>query len=112
MAMIKGIPVVLYDRTQTGVDDFLAPVYTETPVVVENVLVCPVSSVDTPTPLQLSGKALEYQLCIPKGDEHIWEDRVVEFWGCKWRTVGFATRLIESLVPLDWNCCIKVVRYG
>ena len=44
MALIKGIPVILYERTQTGEDAFHAPVYTETPVTVENVLITPVAN--------------------------------------------------------------------
>ena len=39
MAIIKGIPVVLYEKTQTGVDEFNAPIYAETPVTINNVLV-------------------------------------------------------------------------
>lgn len=112
MALIKGIPVVLYERTQTGTDAFGAPIYDELPVTVENVLVCPVSSLDTPTSLHLQGKAAEYELCIPKGDAHTWEDRTVEFWGQKWQTVGFAIQYLEANLPLSWNRKIRVVQYG
>ena len=37
-ALIKGIPVTLYERTKTGEDAFHEPIYTEIPVIVENVL--------------------------------------------------------------------------
>ena len=43
-SLIKGIPVVLYERTQTNRDDLGDPVYGETPVTVENVLVCPAAA--------------------------------------------------------------------
>ena len=65
-ALIKGIPVTLYERTKTGEDAFHEPIYTEIPVIVENVLITPVDSAASPTELQLSGRHLVYELCIPK----------------------------------------------
>ena len=112
MAAIRGIPVILYDRVQTGTDDFNAPVYSETPVTVENVLVCQVSTQDIITDLQLYGKRAEYELCIPKEDTHTWEDRVVEFFGQKWHTFGIPQQWQESQLPLAWNKRVKVERYG
>lgn len=112
MAAIRGIPVILYDRVQTGTDDFHAPVYSETPVTVENVLVCPVSTQDIITDLQLYGKRAEYELCIPKEDTHTWEERVVEFFGQKWHTFGIPQQWQESQLPLAWNKRVKVERYG
>ena len=79
MAAIQGITVILYDRVKTGTDAFNAPVYAESPTEVKNVLVCPVSTEDIITDFQLYGKRAEYELCIPKGDTHIWENRTVEF---------------------------------
>lgn len=110
--MIRGIPVVLYDRVQTGTDAFDAPVYAETPVTVENVLVTPSSSDDIVGDLQLYGKKAIYELSIPKGDAHVWEDRKVEFFGESWHTFGFSRQYIEENVPLRWNKKIKVERYG
>ncbi len=112
MAAIRGIPVILYDRVQTGTDDFHAPVYSENPVTVENVLVCPVSTQDIITDFQLYGKRAEYELCIPKEDSHTWEDRVVEFFGQKWHTFGIPQQWQESQLPLAWNKRVKVERYG
>lgn len=112
MGLIKGIPVILYDRIQTGVDAFRAPIYEETPVTVENVLVCPVSAQDITTDFQIYGKRLEYELCIPKEDGHNWENRVVEFFGAKWRIFGFPMEWIGENVPLGWNKKVKVERYG
>lgn len=112
MAAIRGIPVILYDRVQTGTDDFHAPVYSENPVTVENVLVCPVSTQDIITDFQLYGKRAEYELCIPKEDTHTWEDRVVEFFGQKWHTFGIPQQWQESQLPLAWNKRVKVERYG
>lgn len=112
MGIIKGIPVILYDRVQTGVDDFRAPIYSETPVTVENVLVCPVGTQDVITDFQLYGKRAEYELCIPKDDTHIWENRVVAFFGAKWRVFGLPIEWIGQNVPLAWNRKVKVERYG
>lgn len=111
-ALIKGIPITLYIPNKIGKDDFNAPIYTETPVVVKNVLVTPVESTDIVSDLELYGKRAVYELCIPKGDTNVWEDRTVEFFGKKWRTYGFAREWIEDLLPLDWNKKIRVERYG
>ena len=111
-SMIKGISVVLYQTTQTGVDAFNAPIYSEEPVTIDNVLVSPVSTEDIVSDLQMYGKHSVYELCIPKGDAHVWEDRKVSFFGGIWKTFGFSRQWIEENVPLDWNRKIRVERYG
>lgn len=110
-AMIKGIPVTLYKKTQTGVDAFNSPICTETPVTVNNVLVTPTNTTDIIGNLQLQGKRAEYELCIPKGDLHCWENCRVDFFGVSWKTVGFLQAWGPG-VPLDWDKKIKVERYG
>jgi len=109
---IKGMPVTLYERAQTGVDGFNRPIYTETPVVVENVLVGEPSTDDITNDLTMYGKHLAYTLAIPKGDTHDWTDVCVGFWGQKFRTYGRPTQGIEANIPLDWNAKVKVERYG
>lgn len=111
-SLIKGITVRLYERTQTGVDAFNNPVYSESPVDVKNVLVSPAELQEITDELQLSGKRLVYTLCIPKQDNHNWQDRTVEFFGQKWRTFGFPKQWIPDMVPMDWNLKVKVERYG
>ena len=101
----------MYDKVKTGEDGFCNPVYEEIPKEVENVLVAPASSTDIVDNLSLYGKKAVYTLAIPKGDENIWEDRTVEFWGKKWRTFGFVTEGIEHLMPLAWNKKVQVERY-
>lgn len=64
-SLLHGVPVTLYERTQTGVDAFNAPVYTETPTTVENVLVTPTSAEAVISDLQLYGKRSVYELCLP-----------------------------------------------
>ena len=111
-ALFEGITVKLYIPTEVGKDAFNAPIYSEIPVEVKNVLVSPVESTDVVTDLELYGKRAVYELCIPKGDTNTWEDRTVEFFGQKWRTFGFVREWIENLLPLDWNKKIRVERYG
>jgi hypothetical protein len=109
--MIHGIPVTLYERTQTGTDALNYPVYEETPVVVENVLVAPMSAQEVLDTLNLTGKRAMYQLGIPKGDAHNWEDCRVDFFGQKFRVIGPVTEGIEELIPLSWNRKVQVEKY-
>lgn len=110
--MIHGITVRLYEKTPAGADAFNAPVYTETPQDVPNVLVGEPDAADIVNDLQLYGKRIAYTLGIPKGDTHSWEDATVEFFGQKFRTYGGVTQGIEDLIPLNWNKKVKVERYG
>lgn len=61
--MIKGIPVKLYERTASGTDTFGHPIYTETPVTVEDVLVAPASTTEVLDMLNITGKksSLQYR---------------------------------------------------
>lgn len=108
---IKGIPVKLSVRTQTGIDDFNRPTYEVSQEVVENVLVGEPSAEDVVNELNLSGKRIAYTLAIPKGDTHVWEDTEVEFWGMKFKTVGIPTQGIDDNIPFQWNKKVKVERY-
>lgn len=110
--MIRGIPVTLYEKMPAGTDALNASVFEETPVVVQNVLVMPVSSEDAAEALRLYGKRAEYELCIPKGDTHAWEDSRIDFFGQSFLTIGFAQEYIEANLPLAWNKKIQAVRYG
>ena len=106
--MIKGITVTLYERTQTGTDPANRPTYTETPIEVENVLVAPLSDDEIIQTLNLTGRRARYQLGIPKGDTHEWENCRVSFFGETWRVIGHPTEGIEALLPLGWNKKVKV----
>ena len=66
--MLKGIDITLYEKTQSGTDEADAPVYTETPVTVHNVLVGEPSAEEITTELQLTGRRLAYTLAIPTGE--------------------------------------------
>lgn len=106
--MIKGITVTLYSRTQTGTDAFNAPIYTEEPVAVADVLVAPMSDEEILDTLNLTGRRAKYQLGIPKGDTHIWEGCEVGFFGQRWRVIGQPTEGLDHLIPLRWNKKVKV----
>lgn len=108
-AIIKGIPVEILEKNVIGYDGFNAPVFSETAVVVENVLVAPLSDEDRATEVNLTGRAAIYQLAIPKGDNHNWEAGTrVRFFGKEWRIIGEPTIGIEAMIPLDWNKKVKV----
>lgn len=112
MAELTGVTVKLHVKVRNGIDAFNAPIYQETIVNVENVLVCPVSMENIVTAQQLYGKRAVYDLLIPKGDSNDWENQTVEFYGKKWRTFGTPLEWIEHLVPGNWNRKVTVERYG
>lgn len=112
MSMIKGITVVLYEQRQIDTDPFNNPIYEETPIKVENVLVSPSSTDDVITSTDLVGKKAVYTLAIPKGDTHEWENKKVKFFNQEWHVFGFTLQGIEENIPLSWNKKVMVERYG
>lgn len=108
----EGIMVLLLEKVQIGVDEFGAPINEDVWVTVNNVLVSPVSAEDVATDLSLYGKKAVYELGIPKGDSHNWEDTEVIIFGKTFRTFGPEIQGIDKLIPLNWNKKIKVERYG
>lgn len=111
MSKIKGITVTLYGKTLTGTDPFGAPIYTETAIPVDNVIVAPATSTETLEIVNLYGKKAVYTLGIPKGDTNDWEDRRVSFFGQDWHTFGIPQEGIEANIPLSWNKKVLVERY-
>lgn len=110
--MITGRTVVLLETQQTGVDAFNRPTYAEVPVEVENVLIAPLSDQEVLETLNLTGRKAVYQLGIPKGDAHNWENQRVQFFGETWQVIGIPTEGQSELIPLFWNKKVKVERYG
>lgn len=109
---MRGITVTLYDRTQTGTDALNKPIYTETPVTVDNVLVAPSSMVEVLEQFSLDGRKGEYVMAIPKGDMHEWTSgKKVSFFGVNWRIIEMPEEGIEWLIPLGWNKKVRVERY-
>lgn len=109
---LKGITVRLYTETQTGTDEFNNPVYSESYVDVDNVLVGEPTSDDIINSTELYGKKAVFTLGIPKSDANNWENKKVEFFGQTFRTFGAVIKGIDHLVPLSWNAKVKVERYG
>ena len=114
MALIKGISVLLVEKTLSGKDEFNREVYEKKLVKVDNVLVGEPSTDEVANELNMSGKKIAYTLAIPKGDVHIWEDTEVilpdPFKG-RYRTIGKPTAGIEDNIPLCWNKKVKVECY-
>ena len=109
---MKGITITLWDRTKTDVDELNNPVYTETSVSVDNVLVAPVNSTEVLDTYNLTGRKAVYQLAIPKGDTNNWTaGKKVSFFGEDWRIIEIAEEGIEALIPLQWNKKVRVERY-
>ena len=109
---MRGITVTLHQKTQSSTDAFGAPIYTDTTVAVDNVLVGEPTSDQIVQDLNMYGKHLAYVLAIPKGDTHTWTDTEVEFFGQTFKTYGEPTQGIDALIPLSWNTKVKVERYG
>ena len=109
--MIVGETVKLYEKTQTGTDEYGESIYSESPIEVNDVLIQPTTSEQNVNNMSLYGKMAAYTLSIPKGDEHSWEDTTVEFYGRRWRTFGIPIQYTDVNTPLRWNKEVKVERY-
>ena len=109
--MIQGTAITLFERAANGLDGFGEPIYIETPVTVENVLVGQPSPQERTDELNLSGRMIEYVLGIPKGDTHEWENRTVEIFGKRFKTFGIPERGIEANIPLAWHLKVKCERF-
>lgn len=105
-----GATVKLHVKTLSGYDTLNDPVYTDTSVTVDNVLIGQPSTEDITDSIQLYGKKIEYMLGIPKGDTHIWTDTEVEFFGKKYRTFGDTIEGIEANIPTPWHKKVRVER--
>lgn len=109
---MRGVTITLYNRTQTGTDEFNRPVYSESAESVENVLIGEPSTQEVIDELNLTGKRLAYTLGIPKGDTHTWENKRVGFYNEIFEVIGNPTQGIEHLTPTPWNKKVKVTRVG
>lgn len=113
--MIKGIDVEIFVKSESTVDEFNHEEISGEWVTVSNVLVGEPSSEDVINELSLSGKHISYVLAIPKGDNHTWTDTFIRLptpFDGTYRTIGYPTVGIESMIPLKWNAKVKVERYG
>lgn len=108
---MRGITVTLWEKEFVGKDDFNKPIYEETAVPVENILVSPTSASENVDVMNLYGRMAVYTLAIPKGDDHEWENRKVTFFGEDWKVFGIPQKGIDALVPTAWNMKVTVERY-
>lgn len=109
---MKGMTIELGVKTEVGVDPFGKPIYETNYIEVEDVLVGQPSTEDLTSTLDLTGKRIAYVLGIPKGDEHVWVDTTVRFWGETFRTIGKPETGIQANIPLRWGQNVKVEAYG
>lgn len=111
--MIKGIPITLYETVVTGQDAFGADIEEEVPVTINNVVIGQPSSEDIISEINVSGKHVAYNLALPANDTHEWENKTVEFYGRKWRTIGIPTQFIDGFMGAGWpwNKQIRVEKY-
>lgn len=110
--MIKGETVILIERNQSGADAFGAPIFSETEIKVEDVLIGNPSEDAVVNDLQMYGKKLLFVLGIPKGDAHNWQDTIVVIRGTRFKTYGFPLTQTDANVPGKWNTQVKVELYG
>ena len=108
---IKGSTVKLYSKTSSETDPFGRPIYTQIAEYVENVIIAPASSTDQVAVYDLTGKKVVYTLGIPEGDNHVWQDNDVEFFGQRWHCFTVPQEGIEENIPLDWHKIVMVERY-
>lgn len=109
---MKGMTIQLVKKTQTDMDQFGAPIYTEELVDVDDCLVGQPSADDVSNTLALFGKKIAYTIGIPKGDTNDWTDAEIEMFGARFRTIGYPETGILENIPLRWGQNIKVERYG
>ena len=112
MGRITGRTITLYNKVKVGTDSFNRPVYEDVPEEVENVLIGEPASQEIIDTLNTTGKRVAFVLGIPKGDTHVWTDRMVDlpsdFPPGKYRVIGRPVGGQEELIPLSWNKKVQV----
>lgn len=114
---MHGTTVTLYEKQESSTDPFGNPVYTETPVQVDDVLVGEPTTDDITSSTMLYGKVIRYMLGIPKGDSHTWEDSRIEWtdaYGTLHRVRSFGVPItgIEANIPTRWHKKVRCEDYG
>lgn len=113
--MLQGATVLLHVKTRTGTDPFGVPVWEDMTVPVEDVLIGQPTTEEVTDTLNLTGRTAVYRLAIPKGDDHVWENTLVELpppMAGLYRTVGIPVAGIEENIPLRWNMKVYLERFG
>lgn len=100
---IRGITVRLHTQSEGERDELNRIIYSEEIADIDNVLVSPSTEEEIEDTLNLTGRKAIYTLGIPKGDTHDWTDKIVEFFGQQFRTIGSPVQGISEMIPLEWN---------
>lgn len=108
---MRGITVVLHQKTLTGYNSIGEAQFLYQDIPVDNVLVAPSTAEEILETDNLYGKKAIYTLGIPKGDTHDWQDQRVTFFGLDWQTFGIPLEGIDNLVPTAWNKKVTVMRH-
>lgn len=115
---MRGLTVTLYDLVPTGTEDeFGVPIYTESPVNVQDVLVGEPTTDDIASSTALYQKQIRFMLGIPKGDNHDWMDKKVSWTDAYGRTItcktfGFPITGVEANIPTRWHMKVRCEDYG
>lgn len=114
---MRGQAVTLYEQIQTGENAFHEPVYEETAVTVDNVLIGQPTTEDVISSTDLYGKKIVFMLGIPKGDTHDWTDKKISWVNAYGETItvksfGFPITGVEELIPTPWHKKVRVEAYG
>lgn len=114
---MHGITITLYEDAPAGVDGFNAEISSLTPVTVEDVLIGEPSTDDVTSSTELYGERLVCVLGIPKGDNHDWTDKVVEWTDAygtthRLKTFGVPITGIEANIPTRWHKKVRCEEYA
>lgn len=108
---LKGEPVVLVERIDTGeTDEFGTTIFEDAETTIENVLINSSTASEILDTTNLTGSKNLYTLAIPKADSHDWMNNHVKFWNKEWNVIS-ETQGDEDMTPLDWNKKVIVERY-
>lgn len=101
--MIRGTQVTVIFKTADSVDDMNMPVYSESRETVEDVLVGPSSTDDTPGGQRQAGDRTEIALYFPKTFTRSLRGCEVEAVGKTWRVLGNPQPYMDVNTPTRWN---------
>lgn len=107
-SFIKGIAVRLINKKKIGEDRIGSDITEDVEILVENVLIRPVSSDEMINELNLSGRKIIYELAIPKTDTNTWTNSELIFFNERFRVINAPVQGIDELIPLDWNKKVMV----